>query len=179
MDCSTLSIPVLHHLLEFAKTQVYWVSDAIQPSHPLSSPSPLVLNLSQHQGLFQWAGKDWGQEEKGMTEDEMVGFSRQEYWSGFPCPPPGDLPNPGIELRCPTLQADSLITEPWGKPKNIGVGSLTFLQEIFPTQKLNWGLLHCRWILYQLSYNINLCVQRLFILIWYPVILLGRLPTRR
>ena len=41
-----------------------------------------------------------------------VGFSRQEYWSRFPCPPPGDLPNPGIEPSSPTLQADSLLSEP-------------------------------------------------------------------
>ena len=39
------------------------------------------------------------------------GFSRQEYWSGLPCPPPGDLPNPGIKLRSPVLQVDSLLTE--------------------------------------------------------------------
>ena len=51
MDCSTLGFPVLHHLPELAQTHVHWVSDAIQPSHPLSSPSP-ALNLSQHQGLF-------------------------------------------------------------------------------------------------------------------------------
>ena len=44
------------------------------------------------------------------------GFSRQEYWGGLPCPPPGDLPNPGFEPRSPTLQADSLLTEPPGKP---------------------------------------------------------------
>ena len=56
------------------------------------------------------------------------GFSRQEYWSGLPCPPPGDLPNPGIEPRSPTLQADSLPPEPSGKPKNTGVGSLSLLQ---------------------------------------------------
>ena len=43
------------------------------------------------------------------------GFSRQEYWSGLPCPPPGDLPNPGIEHRSPTLQVDSLPSEPPGK----------------------------------------------------------------
>ena len=48
--------PVLHHRPEFAQTHVNWVSDAIQPSHPLSSPSPPALNLSQHQGLFQWVG---------------------------------------------------------------------------------------------------------------------------
>ena len=51
MDCSTPGFPVHHQLLELAQT--YQVSDAIQPSHPLSSPSPLAFNLSQHQGLFQ------------------------------------------------------------------------------------------------------------------------------
>ena len=45
---------VLHYLPEFAQTQVYWIGDAIQPSHPLSSPSPPDLNLSKHQGLFKW-----------------------------------------------------------------------------------------------------------------------------
>ena len=46
--------PILRYLPEFAQTHVHWVGDAIQPSHPLSSPSPLAFNLSQHQGLFQW-----------------------------------------------------------------------------------------------------------------------------
>ena len=45
-----------------------------------------------------------------------IGFSRQEYWSGFPCPPPEDLPNPGIESRSPALQSDSCPSEPPGKP---------------------------------------------------------------
>ena len=54
MDCSTPGLPVYHQLLELAQTHVHWVSDAIQLSHPLSSPSPPVFNLSQHQGLFQW-----------------------------------------------------------------------------------------------------------------------------
>ena len=45
-----------------------------------------------------------------------VGFPRQEYWSGLPFPSPGDLPNPGIELRSPTLQAVALTSEPPGKP---------------------------------------------------------------
>ena len=53
MDCRTPGFPVLHHLLELAQTHVHPVSDAIQPSHPLSSPSPPAFNLSQHQGLFQ------------------------------------------------------------------------------------------------------------------------------
>ena len=54
-------------------------------------------------------------------------FSRQEYWSGLLCPPPEDLLNPGIEIRFPTLQADSLPSEPPGKPMNTGVGSLSLL----------------------------------------------------
>ena len=47
-------LPVHHQLPEFTQTHILWVIDAIQPSHPLSSPSPPALNLSQHQGLFQW-----------------------------------------------------------------------------------------------------------------------------
>ena len=53
MDCSTPGFPVIHCLLEFAPTHVHWVSDAVQPSHPVSSPSPPAFSLSQHQGLFQ------------------------------------------------------------------------------------------------------------------------------
>ena len=69
----------------------------------------------------------------------------------LPCTPPGHLPSPGIKPRSPTLWEDSLLSEPLGKPKNTGVGSLSLLQGIFPTQESNWSLLHCRWILYQLS----------------------------
>ena len=54
MDCSTSGSSVLHYLPEFTQTHVHWVGDAIQPSHPLSPPSPPAFNLSQHQGLFQW-----------------------------------------------------------------------------------------------------------------------------
>ena len=54
MNHSTPGLPVHHQLLKFTQTHVRWVGDAIQPSHPLSSPPPPNLNLSQHQGLFQW-----------------------------------------------------------------------------------------------------------------------------
>ena len=54
MNSSTPGLPVHHQLPESTQTHVHWVGDAIQPSHPLSSPSPPALNLSQHQGLFQW-----------------------------------------------------------------------------------------------------------------------------
>ena len=53
MNCSTPGFPVHPYLLELAQAHVLWVDDAIQPSHPLSPPSPPALNLSQHQGLFQ------------------------------------------------------------------------------------------------------------------------------
>ena len=54
IDCSMPGFPVHHQLLEFTQTHVRWVGDAIQPSHPLLSPSLPAFNLSQHQGLFQW-----------------------------------------------------------------------------------------------------------------------------
>ena len=54
MDCNTPGFPVHHQVLELTQTHVHWVGDAIQPSHPLWSPSPPALSLSQHQGLFQW-----------------------------------------------------------------------------------------------------------------------------
>ena len=61
--------------------------------------------------------------------------------------------HPRIKPRSPALQVDSLPAEPQGKTKNIGVGSLSLLQQMFPTQESNWGLLHCRQIFYQLSYQ--------------------------
>ena len=76
----------------------------------------------------------------------FLGFSRQEYWSGLPFIVHGILQargfpfsggSPGIEPRSPELQVDSLPAEPQGKPKNTGVGSLSLLQWIFPTQESN------------------------------------------
>ena len=65
----------------------------------------------------------------------------------------GIFPTQESNFRSPTRQEDSLPAEPPGKPKNPGVGSLALLQRIFPTRELNQGLLHCRRILYQLSYQ--------------------------
>ena len=59
MNCSTPGLPVHHQLLEFTQTHVHRVGDAIQPSHPLSSPSPSAPNPSQHQSLFQWGHIRW------------------------------------------------------------------------------------------------------------------------
>ena len=68
-----------------------------------------------------------------------VEFSKQEYWSGMPFPYPGDLPNTGIQPGSPALQADSLLSESPGKPKNTGVGSLSLLQGIFPDPGIKLG----------------------------------------
>ena len=76
--------------------------------------------------------------------------SGQNTGVGSLFPSPRDLPSPGIKTRSPTLPAGLLPAESPGKPKNTWVGSLSLLLQ---TQELNWGLLHCRWILYQLSYQ--------------------------
>ena len=66
-------------------------------------------------------------------------FSRPESCNGQPFSSPGDLPNPGIKPRSPTLQAHSLPSEPPGKPQNTGIGSLSLLQRIFPTPGMKLG----------------------------------------
>ena len=86
-----------------------------------------------------------------LPGSSVHGFSRQEHWSGLPFPSPGDLPDTGIEPGSPALQPDTLPSEPPGKAKNPGVCSHSLLEGICLTQGLNRGLLHCRWILYQLS----------------------------
>ena len=87
---------------------------------------------------------------------ESMEFSRPEHWK--PCSSPGDLPARRIKPRSPALQEDSL-AETQGKAKNTGVGSLSLLQQIVPTQEPNWSPLHLRWILYQLSYQGTLPLQ--------------------
>ena len=76
--------------------------------------------------------------------------SGQNTGVGSLFPSPRDLPSPGIKTRSPMLPAGLLPAESPGKPKNTWVGSLSLL---LWTQELNWGVLHCRWILYQLSYQ--------------------------
>ena len=99
LDCNNPSFTVLHYLPEFAQILVHWVSDAIQSSLPLSPHFPPAINLSQHEGLFQWIGTSY----QVYTLWHMffmlcsalfnlsffilfMGFSRQEYWSGLPFP---------------------------------------------------------------------------------------------
>ena len=63
----------------------------------------------------------WQKVKKAHQAPLSMGFSMQEYWSGLPCPLPGDFPDPGIEPRSPTLQVAYLSSEPRGKSKNAGV----------------------------------------------------------
>ena len=84
---------------------------------------------------------------------QSIQFSRTEYLT-FP------ISRVSSQLRDRTqvsLQVDSLLARPQGKLKNTGVGSLSLLQRIVPTQESNWDLLHCRWILYQLNYQESPC----------------------
>ena len=77
MDCSTPSFPVHHQLQELTQTHVHWVDDAIQPSHPLSSPSSPTFNLSQYQGPFKWVSSS-PQVAKGL-EYQLQHYSFNGY----------------------------------------------------------------------------------------------------
>ena len=72
MNCSTPGLPVHHQLPESTQTHVHWVGDAIQPSHPLSSPSSPALNLSQHQGLFKWVSSSHQVAKVGVSASASV-----------------------------------------------------------------------------------------------------------
>ena len=76
MDCSTPSFPVHHQLPEFTQTHVHWVSDAIQPSHPLSSPSA----PAQHQGLFQWVSSSSGGQSIEASASASVLLKNIQDW---------------------------------------------------------------------------------------------------
>ena len=129
------------------------MSDSATPqtdSSPPGSPVPGILQVR----TLEWVAIAFSGLVTQLCPTLFLcswGFSTQESWSGLLCLSPEDLPNSVIKPRATSLQEDSLLSEPAGKPKNTGAGSLSLLQGIVPTQKSNWGLLHCRRILYQLS----------------------------
>ena len=94
MNRWTPGLPVHHHLQEFTRTHVHRVGDAIQPSHPLSSPSPLIFNLCQHQGLLQWVSSSH-QVAKVLEFQLQYQFFQwifrtdflQDWLGGSPCSP--------------------------------------------------------------------------------------------
>ena len=81
MGCSMPGLPVHNQLPELAQTHVHQVSDAIQPSHPLSSPSPPAFNLSQHQGLFRWVSSSHQVDEKCKSKAQ---WDITSHWSEWP-----------------------------------------------------------------------------------------------
>ena len=83
MNCSTPAFPVLYCLLEFAQTPVHWVGDAIQPSQPLSPPSPPALSISQHQGLSQRVGSSRQVAKLLELQRQHQSFQHSGFW--FPC----------------------------------------------------------------------------------------------
>ena len=81
MDCSTPGLPVHHQHPEFTQTHVHWVSDAIHPSHPLSSPSPPTFSLSHHQGLFQWVSSSYQESIGASASASVLPVSIQGWFS--------------------------------------------------------------------------------------------------
>ena len=81
MNCSMPGLPVHQQLSEVTQTHVHQVGDAIQPSHPLSSPSPPAPNPSQHQSLFQWVNFAWGGQSTGVSASASVLPKNTQDWS--------------------------------------------------------------------------------------------------
>ena len=117
MNHSTPGLPVHHQLLESIQTHVHQVDDAIQPSHPLSSPSPHALNLSQHQSLFKWVSSLY-------EVAKVLEFQLQHQ--SFIWKPRTDLPSDGW-IRSPCSPRDSQESFPTSQFKSINSYTLSFL----------------------------------------------------
>ena len=117
MNCSTPGLPVHHHLPEFTQTHVRWVGDAIQPSHPLSSPSPPAPNPSQHQSLFQWVNSS-------HEVAKVLEFQLQHH--SFQRNPRADLLQNGL-VGSPCSPRDSQESSPTPQFKSINSSALSFL----------------------------------------------------
>ena len=117
MNCSTPGLPVHHKLPEFTQIHAHWVGDAIQPSHPLSSPTPPAPNPSKHQGLFQWVNSS-------LEVAKVVEFQLQHQslqWT-----PRTDLLEDGL-VGSPCSPRDSQESFPIPQFKSINFSALSFL----------------------------------------------------
>ena len=117
MNHSTPGLPVHHQLLEFTQTHVHWVSDAIQPSHPLSSPSAPASHPSKHQGLFQWVSSS-------HQVAKVLEFQLQHQ--SFQWAPRTDLLQDGL-VGSPCSPRDSPESSPTPQFKSINFSALSFL----------------------------------------------------
>ena len=124
MNCSMPDLPVCHKLPEFTQTQVHWVSDAIQPSHTLVSPSPPAPNPSQHQSIFQWVSSL--HEVAKVLEFQLQHYSLQRN-------PRADLLQNGL-VGSPCSPGDSQESSPTPQLKSINSLALSLLHS--PTLKL-------------------------------------------
>ena len=129
----------------------------MQPVHPKGNQSWIFIGRTDAEAPILWppdeksrligkdsvAGKEWGQEEKGVTKDEMIGWCHGLNW----------CESESFSVMSDSLQPHGLYSYWNSSGQNTGVGSLSLLQGIFPTQGWNPGLPHCRWILYQLSHQ--------------------------
>ena len=125
MNRSTPGLLVHHQLLEFTQTHVYWVGDAIQPSHPLSSCSPPALNLFQHQGLFKWV------EEKVMSTmgEELIWCI---WWLSQITPKAAE------HRQILQKQYSSVNDTLWGVKRRRFAASRIYFTPIFPAKKIHW-----------------------------------------
>ena len=117
MNCSTPDLPVYHQLPEFSQTHVHQVSDAIQPSHPLLSPSPPAPNPTQNQGLFQWVNSS-------HKVAKVLNFQLQHQ--SFQRTPRTDLLQNGL-IGSPCSPRDSRESFPTPQFKSINSSALSFL----------------------------------------------------
>ena len=121
MNSSTPGLPVHHQLRELTQIHVHWVGDTIQPSHPLSSPSPPAFNLSQYQGLFQWVSSS-------HQVARVMEFQHQSFQWIFRT----DFLQDGL-VGSPCSPRDSQESSPTPQFKNISSSALSFLYS--PTLK--------------------------------------------
>ena len=132
MDCSTPGLPVHHQLPEFIQTHVHWVGGAIQPSHPLLSPSPPTFNLSQHQGLFKWVNSS--HQVAKVLEFQLQHQSFQWIFRT-------DFLYDGL-IRSPCSPRDSQESSPTPQFKSINSSALSFLYSPTLTSILDYWKNH-------------------------------------
>ena len=117
MDCSTPGFPVHHQLPELSQTHVHQVSDAVQPSHPLSSPSSPAFSLTQHQGLFKWVHSSFKVAKVLEFQLQHQSFQwtfRTDFLIGSPCCPRDS------QESSPTPQFKSIKEEPYKTRRRLG-----------------------------------------------------------
>ena len=120
MNCSTPGLPVHHQLPEFTQTHIHLVGDAIQPSHPLSSPSPPAPSPSQHQSLFQWVKsshevpKYWSFSFSISPSNEHPGLIsfRMDWLDGSPCSPRDSQESSPTQFKSINFSALSFLYNP-------------------------------------------------------------------